>query len=160
MEEEEQSLFKRALSRAMFYCSKAERCPADVLKKLEDWQIDRHGWSDIIQTLKTENFLSDQRYAEAFVRDKIRYNKWGRKKVLFQLKNKGLHGSAIEDALYSIDEDEYYGIVRYELAKKSKATNEDDPYKRKAKLFNFATSRGYEGNIAEAIIEELLNDNE
>jgi regulatory protein len=154
--EEEQSSFESYLSRAMFYCSKAERCPADLYQKFSQWKTPNEIWDDIIDRLKDENFLSEERFCFAFVKDKVLYNKWGFRKVEFALSQKQIKSSLVEIAIAEFDVNEYQNIVESELIKKNKSIREDDPFKRKAKLFNFAMSRGYESDHTSHIIEQLI----
>jgi regulatory protein len=156
VDNEEVKVFGQALSRAMFYCSRAEHCPADVFDKLSQWQVPEELWDKIVAKLTEENFLSEERFTRAYVLDKIRYNKWGKQKVAFQLRAKQIPRSAIDTAFLEIDDDEYRTIIQYELEKKCLATKEPDSYKLKAKLVNFAASRGYEIDLCNPIIDNLL----
>lgn len=156
MNNEDAKVFGQALSRAMFYCSRAEHCPADVFEKLNQWQVPEEFWVDVVAKLVAENFLSEERFSRAFVLDKIRYNKWGKHKVAYQLRVKQIGRAVIDHALSEIDDKEYCAIIQYELEKKCFATKEPDYYKLKAKLANFAASRGYEPDLSNSIIDNLL----
>ncbi len=158
MDNEEGKAFGKALSRAMFYCSRAEHCPADVFEKLGQWQVPNEFWEEIINILSEEKFLSVERYTIAFVFDKLRYNKWGKQKIAFHLKAKQINRSIIDNVLSSIDNFEYTEIIRSELTKKCSTTKEADSYKMKAKLINFAMSRGFDIDLCNPIIEHLLTN--
>ena len=72
----------------MRYCSKAEHCIDDVRQKLWTWKVPTEEHDDIINTLIDNNFINEQRYAEAFVKDKFRFNHWGRIKISLMLRAK------------------------------------------------------------------------
>ena len=62
-------------------CAQAEHCQQEMRDKLKRWGIDESAQERIIQRLINEHYIDDERYTRAFVKDKIRYNKWGRRKV-------------------------------------------------------------------------------
>ena len=62
-------------------CAQAEHCEKEMRDKLKRWGIDESAQNHIIERLINERYIDDERYARAFVKDKIRYNKWGRRKV-------------------------------------------------------------------------------
>ena len=103
----ENSLFKTALTKAMNQCSRRELCKSDLESRLESWGV---SWNDsvkIINLLTKENFINEERYARAFVRDKFNYNKWGKIKIAAHLKSKKISSEAIKNGLDSIDNDLY-----------------------------------------------------
>jgi hypothetical protein len=62
-------------------CAQAEHCEQEMRDKLKRWELDTAAADRIIVRLQKERYIDDARYARAFVKDKIRYNKWGRRKV-------------------------------------------------------------------------------
>ncbi len=84
----ENSLVKTALNKAMDLCASREYCSGDIRAKLESWGLNDSEVNSVIITLIKEDFINDKRYAEAFVRDKYRHNKWGKVKIAAHLKAK------------------------------------------------------------------------
>jgi regulatory protein len=84
----ESELFKTALSKAMALCSRREYCSDDIRAKLNSWGIGENDTEKIISALVTENFINEKRYSEAFVKDRFRYNKWGKVKIRANLRLK------------------------------------------------------------------------
>jgi regulatory protein len=72
----------------MAQCSRRELCCDDIRNKLQIWGIENNDASKIIGILEKENFVNESRYAAAFVRDKFKYNKWGKVKIAAHLKSK------------------------------------------------------------------------
>jgi len=76
----EKVLFKIALEKAMAQCSRREYCSDDIRNKLSLWGVDNDDIGKILRILISDNFINEPRYATAFVRDKFKYNKWGKLK--------------------------------------------------------------------------------
>ena len=62
-------------------CAQAEHCQQEMRDKMKHWEMDPEIQDRVIARLVNERYIDDERYARAFVKDKIRYNKWGRRKV-------------------------------------------------------------------------------
>jgi len=146
--------YESALSKVQYICSRQEKCCSDIRKKLEGWQISYDDQDTIIQSLIDDKFIDEKRYSGFYVRDKYRFNKWGRIKIKYALKVKKIPSHDINTALKEIDDNEYKENLISIVKNKLKSTKEDDPYKLKSKVFNNATSKGFESNL----ILEILNN--
>ena len=93
--------------------------------------------------LKKEKYVDDRRYAIAFVRDKYRFNQWGRVKIAQSLRLKHIDSESISLAMEGIDEREYHEILLSLLRKKLPAIKAKNGYERNGKLIRFAASHGY-----------------
>ena len=102
-----------------------------------------------------ERYIDNRRYAEAFVRDKYRFNKWGRIKIAQGLRMKGIDNDMIEAAMETINEKEYIDILRDLIKAKRKSTRGASEYEINGKLIRFATGRGFEFDT----IRKCINDN-
>lgn len=70
------------------YCSVAERCLQDISKKLDATGLSEEAKENIKLRLVQEKFLDEKRFTRAFVNDKLRFNQWGRVKILSELKKR------------------------------------------------------------------------
>ncbi|WP_372755969.1 regulatory protein RecX [Labilibaculum sp.] len=147
-----------ALSKVMFICSRQEKCSFDIRKKLRDWNISSDDQDEIIQSLIDEKFLSEERYTNFYVRDKFRFNKWGRIKISHQLRQKQIPESLIETALQQLNNEEYLENLNDILKSKMRSIKENDPYQLKAKLFRFAQGRGFEAQLSLKLIEKIISE--
>ena len=138
---------KSALALMMRICSSQEKCKFDIAKKLADFELSKESVDEIIGTLEKENFINEERFAVAFAKDKFRFNKWGKVKIKHELNSKKISHSNIYTALDSIDETEYFEMVKSILIQKIKTIKNIDSYQSKAKLINFAQSKGFEMEI-------------
>ena len=149
--------YSSALSKMQFICSRQEKCCSDIRKKLENWHLSYDDQDSIIQSLIDDKFLDEKRYTGFYVRDKYKFNKWGRIKISHHLKQKQIPEYIIMEAFDSISEKLYVENLEEILASKMRSTREEDPYKLKAKLYRFAQSRGFESNLILRYIEKLVH---
>ena len=147
--------YEQMLFKASAYCATAEHCEADVRTKLQTWACAPEHIDKIINYLKNENFLNEQRYCNAFVRDKFRFNQWGKTKIAMMLRTKNIAEETIAEAIEQIDDETYQQTVTTLLQTKLKGLKYRDEYDRKAKLIRFAQGRGFEYGIIAAAIEQL-----
>ena len=141
-----------ALNRAAAYCSTCERCVSEVCAKLTAWGADATVQQRIIERLISENFINETRFCKAFVNDKVRFNRWGRRKIEISLRNKNIERSIIDEALYAIDEDEYMSALSAVVAAKSKELKGKKDYLSRQKILRYAVSRGFEPSLIMNII--------
>ena len=149
--------YSSALSKMQFICSRQEKCCSDIRKKLENWSLSYDDQDNIIQSLIDDKFIDEKRYTGYYVRDKYKFNKWGRIKISHHLKQKQIPEYIIMEAFDSISDELYEENLKEILSSKLRSTREEDPYKLKAKLFRFAQSRGFESNLILRNIEDLVH---
>lgn len=125
-------------------CSTSEQCMSDIEAKLSRYDLTEEERTRILRHLVEEKYIDDRRYAEAFVRDKYRFNKWGRIKIAQGLRMKGIDSETISTAMKAIDEAEYLDILRDLIKAKRKSTRGKNDYEINGKLVRFATGRGFE----------------
>jgi len=110
--------------------------------------------NQIIQTLIDEGFLSAQRFATAFARDKASIAGWGPVKIKFMLRAKGIDDDIIAAALTEIDNDKAEEKLLKALSVKKKSLDSDPQVK--LKLLKFALSRGYDYDLASKVVAKVL----
>ena len=124
-------------------CAQAEHCQQEMRDKMRRWGLDETVQNRIIDRLIKERYVDDERYARAFVKDKIRYNKWGRRKVQQALWQKRIDADIQQRVLDEIDEKEYLDVLRPLLKQKRKSIRAANDYELNQKLARFALSRGF-----------------
>lgn len=135
-----------ALVKLQEICSRQEKAPADVMALLKKWGVAPEKQDEILEKLKAERFVDENRYASAFVKDKIRFDHWGTVKIRFHLNHKGISQDITARALQEIDEQEYRQMISKELDKKRK-TLKGTSREIWAKLARYGSSRGYEMDV-------------
>ena len=143
------------LKKVLRYCAYQDRCTQEVRNKLATFDIPASEKEKFVKLLVDEGYLDDERYASTFVRSKIHLKKWGVNKIRVSLKMKGISDEIISSALSEIDPE----IYREELIKvlQAKKINESDPYKRKAKLAQYAMQKGYEPSLVWETLNSITN---
>ena len=134
-------------------CSVSEQCLSDIEAKLSRYDLTEEERTHILRHLMEEKYVDDRRYAEAYVKDKYRFNKWVRIKIAQGLRMKGIDTETIKSAMGAIDEEEYMDILRDLIKAKRRSTRGSSEYEINGKLIRFATGRGFEF----AAIRECLN---
>ena len=142
-----------ALKKMLHYCDYQERCKKEILTKLDTFELADGDRDFIVDFLQDEGFINDERYCRSFVKGKLNLKKWGVNKIKLALIAKGVDREVIDEVLSEIDKNSY----KEELVNllKNKKINEDDPYKRKAKLIRYAVGKGY----SLSMVMEVLNNN-
>ena len=124
-------------------CAQAEHCQQEMRDKMRRWELDETAQNRIVARLVKECYIDDERYARAFVKDKIRYNKWGRRKVQQALWLKHIDSEIQQRVLDEIDEKEYLDVLRPLLKQKRKSIRAMSDYELRQKLVRFALGRGF-----------------
>ncbi|MDR0427549.1 MAG: RecX family transcriptional regulator [Dysgonamonadaceae bacterium] len=135
--------YEQVLHRLAAYCSRGERCMADVRKKMDAWDVSPSDQKKILSRLQKEDFLNEERYCKAFVNDKSKYSQWGAYKIKYALMQKNIPENIISDALQRIHPQETISRLNQLLEKKKKTLKGNNEYEIKQKLMRFATGRGY-----------------
>ena len=141
--------------KAARYCAYQERCISDIKRKLETLNATDEETNTIIDELINEGFLNEERFSRLFASGKFRIKGWGRMKIYKALQVKGIQGTDIRKAIDKIDEEEYLQKLKSIMKKKEKELKDEDFTKRKQKLVNFATGRGYENSLVWKVIGEM-----
>ena len=76
--------------------------------------------------------------------DKLRFNKWGRKKIAYELNKKKIPPDVCREALDSIDRYVYSTTLLAILKEKKKTIHRKDERDTFNQLFRFAAGRGFE----------------
>jgi regulatory protein len=152
------SNYRQAVSRISEICSKSEKSRSEVIRKLKEWELTAEEISKAVEFLISEKYIDDQRYAGSFVRDKFRFNKWGRIKIAFMLRQKGIDEVVISNALNDISDEEYRETLTGLLKAKVRSVKGKSNYEKVSKLAAFAQSHGFEAGLAIEISRELLGN--
>lgn len=135
-------------------CARSEQCSFDIETKLRRTGLSYGQCIEIIESLQKRRFIDDRRFATAFVNDKYRFARWGKRKIKLALAQKRITGDIASEAIESIDMTQYIEILRELMKSKSRSINEGNTFEGRTKLFRFAASRGFEPDLISNIIRE------
>jgi regulatory protein len=128
-------------------CAQAEHCQWEMTEKMRRWELSDEAQARVMERLTRERYVDDERYARAFVNDKVRYNKWGRRKVEQALWAKHIDEDIRQRVLDEMTDEEYLRVLRPLLQQKRRTTKAPDEYTLNRKLVQFALSRGFTFDI-------------
>lgn len=134
-------------------CAQAEHCQYEMLEKMRRWEVPVDAQARVMARLIKERYVDDERYAQAFVKDKIRYNKWGRRKVEQALWQKRIDEEIRKRVLDEVDDEEYLSVLRPLLKQKRKTVKANSDYELNQKLMRFAVGRGFTFDIIRQCID-------
>ena len=138
------------------YCSSAERCPAEVAKWLWRHGIDAEDHSFIIEKLKDDNFINEERFIHAFASDKLRFSGWGPFKIKQELLQRDLPEGAVERIVREVmDEEDAPHLLREMLTKKLLSLNDPTPDEIQRKVITWAMNRGFALDEILSILKEF-----
>jgi regulatory protein len=124
-------------------CAQGEHCQWEMLEKMRRWEMDEAAQARVMERLVKERYVDDERYARAFVKDKVRYNKWGRRKVEQALWQKHISEDIRQRVLNELDDEEYLAVLRPLLKQKRRSIKAQSDYEMNQKLMRFALGRGF-----------------
>ena len=97
---------KQAKNRLMAECSKKELSEKQAFAKLQKWAGEEASKKDLEKTiaeLKEDKYIDDARFAECYVRDKVRFSGWGPVKIMMKLSEAGVKRDVGQGAVESIE---------------------------------------------------------
>ncbi len=144
---------KEALLRLSAMCAQGEHCQWEMTEKLRKWELSDEAQARIMERLVKDRYVDDERFARAFVMDKVRYNKWGRRKVEQALWQKHIDEDIRQMVLNDVSDEEYLSVLRPLLKQKRRSTKADSEWEMNQKLLRFALGRGFTFDI----IRQCLN---
>ncbi|MBQ3312578.1 MAG: RecX family transcriptional regulator [Prevotella sp.] len=144
-------------------CAQAEHCEQEMRDKMKRWGMAPEAQNRVVERLTKERYIDNERYARAFVKDKVHYNKWGRRKVQQALWMKRIDDDIQQRVLDEIDDEEYLKVLVPLLKQKRKSIKAANDYELNQKLVRFALSRGFDYGIIRQCLdvdEEMDIDDE
>ncbi len=151
---------EQAFRRMTRLCSRGEYCVYDIRQKLRGMELSKEGEEAVIQQLKEKRFIDETRYARGFISDKLRFNRWGRKKIELVLYQKQLPGEIIEKAFMDFLEEDLSASLPDLLKKKWPTLTGASVYEKEGKLIRFALGRGFSIDENRRCLEQLKKERE
>ena len=145
-----------ALIRLQRYCSYQDRCHQEVHQKLKDMRMIPEAIDTIMASLISDDYLNESRYATSYVRGKFKIKKWGKYRLISQLKKKGLSKYTINQAISEINKDEYFHVFHDLAEKRFNSLHEPNKLKKKKKLADYLLYRGWESHLVYDKVRELI----
>lgn len=144
---------QQAYQKLSALCARSEHCQHELTEKMRQWGVSDEDQAEVMARLVKERYVDDLRFTRAFVKDKIAYAKWGRRKIEQALWLKHIDGQTAREVLDEVDDDQYLATLRPLLKQKHRTTKAASDYEMTTKLIKFALSRGFTIDIIRQCIE-------
>lgn len=138
------------------YCAYQERCHQEVVQKLKGFGMIPQVIDHIVAHLINENYLNEERFAKSFARGKFRIKKWGKNRIVNELRARNISRFIIQSALKEIPEGDYLDTLESLATKRLSEIKETHPQKRKKKLADYLLYRGWESHLVYNQIKKLI----
>ena len=146
---------EQIISKLTAVCARAEHCKDDMLRRMQRWQVDEATQREVISYLVKEKYIDEERYARFFINDKIKYNRWGRRKVEQALYFKHISREVYEPLLDDVANEDFESVLLPLLQNKEKSLKYANDYEKRMKLLRFAMQRGFSYEQADKCINML-----
>ncbi len=112
---------------------------------------------EVLDELQDDDLIDDAGFAEKFTANKNKLNSWGPAKIRSHLLKKGIADNVIQDSIKKVFEnkdlrDTFLNLV---LKRKRYFLREEDPFKRKKKIFDYLCRKGYRPANIHKYLDEL-----
>jgi regulatory protein len=144
-----------AYDKAAVLCSRSEKCTSEIQEKLRLFGLSVEESEPVIKKLVDEKYIDDERFARAFVKDKFRFNHWGKQKIEYMLRTKKINQEILALAFEEIEDEGYADELLKLLTDKAKTVKGKDQYDKRNKLLRFAMGRGFESGKIYAALKEM-----
>ena len=140
------------------YCIYQDRCHKEVAQKMNSFQLIPEAKEMILLHLLQHNFLNEERFSKSFARGKFRIKKWGKQRIVRELKYREISTYNIKTALKEIDDKEYITTLYSLIEKKNNQISEPNMYMRKKKIINHLHYKGFENDLIYKSVNEVLGN--
>lgn len=146
--------YQDALLKLQSYCAYQERCHKEVRYKLIELGIYGEELDSIIIELIEHNFLNEERYAIAYAGGKFRIKKWGKVRIIRDLKQNDISEYCIKKAINSeLPDDDYAATLQEVIDKRSRMVKDKNPFRRRQKIALYVIEKGFESTL----VWDILN---
>lgn len=160
IKEPKEKTAQQALEALMNRCARAEVCISDARRLMTRWRVPVVDFEGIIDRLVKEKFIDEERYAEAFVRDKLSFSRWGARKISEALYQKRIPAAVIARAMEQVESGSMQERLEIDLRRKMSGIKADNIYKLKEKLIRFGISRGFDMETVIDTVNRLVGNDD
>ena len=147
---------EEALVSLMRLCARAEKSSGDARRLMRGWGVEPAAQESVLRQLIAQRFIDDERYAAAFVREKVNLSGWGAYKIRAALARKGIEERIINAALQNIDSAKSAEQLSQRLQRKMRTTKAASEYELKTKLMRYGVSLGYDFETVREAVDALI----
>ncbi len=149
---------ERALASLQALAARSEKSSGDCYRLMRSWGVAEGEWEWVMSRLYADKFIDDERYARAYIREKISINGWGAYKIVMGLRGKGVAKEIIDEAIDEIEKSQFTERLYELLGRKARSVKYENIYQLKDKLLRFGAARGYDFDTMQEAIERVVNE--
>ena len=139
------------------YCEYQDRCQKEVRNKLYENGARKDEVEEIMIELISNKTIDEERYARNFARGKFRIKNWGKRKIVYELKQDQISDYCIKKGLSEIDEEEYLQTLeRLTIMKMPEIEKDKNLFTRRAKLQRYLSQKGYEHELIAEMLKKYI----
>ena len=150
----------QALKKLGDLCAKAEHCSGEIMEKMYKMGLPEDAKTRIMEKLTKYSYVDDERFTNAYVYDKIRYNKWGRRKIEQALWAKRIDNKIANLVLDAVPDEEYLSVLRTLLKSKYPTIKAETDYERSVKLIKYALGKGFTFDLIKQCIDAAVDEDD
>ncbi len=147
---------KKEIAKIRRWCAIQERCLVEVRIHALALGLNDKDAEKAIQTLTKEGFIDEERFAKIYAGSKFRNKNWGRSRIIGELKARQIPADIIKIGLGEIDEKDYRARIVEMVQHKIAVTDRSNVLLFKHRLAKPAIAKGYEPELVQEIIDELV----
>ncbi len=132
-----ESGFGKNYIRALDLISRRLRSEREIRDYAFRKQWTKENTERVIERLRIHGYLNDQRFAEAFVRSRANLRNYSKRRMMLELRKKGISSTIIEQVLADSDEFDELSALRNLIAKKR------SHYDNEQKLIAYLARQGF-----------------
>jgi regulatory protein len=148
---------EKILAKLKRFCAYRERCCREVQQKLQVLGVPRGLIDGFVQTLQAEGYIQEERFARLFAGGYFRQKKWGKRKIVTALRQKGVAEADIRRGLEEINASEYLQVLHRLTEKTWKQYTREDKDKRAKKVRASLMRKGFEAELVSKAVTQLAN---
>ena len=145
----------QAQKKLEYYCAYQERCHKEVIAKLKTLGMIPSVIDKIISELIKANYLNETRFTQSFVRGKFRIKKWGKNRILQELKVRDISSFNIKLGMKEISDDNYQKTFYELFEKRRREVKQLTKTEQKKKIFSYMSYRGWENSKVYGALRDL-----
>ena len=146
---------EQAWQKIKHYCAYQERSHSEVKQKLYGFGLYKSEVEELLAKAIEEDYLNEERFAELFAGGKFRMKHWGKVKIVYELRQKGVSSYNINKALKAIPDTDYTSTLRKLTEQKWKQLQDEHYLTRQAKTMSYLLQKGYESSLIQQTIKAL-----
>lgn len=146
---------EQAWQKLKHYCAYQERSHSEVKNKLYGFGLYKSDVEELLSKAIEEDYLNEERFAELFAGGKFRMKSWGKVKIVYELRQKGVSSYNINRGLKAIPDEDYKSTLQKLAANKWNSLEGEHPLSRQAKTVSYLQQKGYELPLIQPVVLQL-----